>query len=677
MRLGSLRWGAPRFQRNLVPGQYVTFRVLSTMTWSRGLLLGLYLGCEGADEDSLLLGKSCDEQGLCASGYECRQGRCERPGGGSSGGAAGMNPGGGGIGGVGGAEGGFGGVGGAAGSGGVGGCDSVTDCPPPSNDCEVPVCIGGLCGTSALPQGAEVAQQQPGDCKVSICDGAGGLIQLLDDTDLPNDAQSCTADVCQSGQPSNPPESLGFSCGAGGQCDGMGQCKECTSAGDCSLLPPDDECQSRACINGLCELVFAGVNTPLSLQTPGDCKSVVCNGIGSSMVIDDDGDVPMPVGCSMGECNAGEPSVVFRPAGALCSAGTCNEVGQCTGCTLAVECGQDTACTTNTCVGGVCGADFTATGTPLPGQTTGDCRELQCNGNGGVQEVADNADLPADDGNPCTGASCLLGAAQHPNSALNVACPAGFCDGAGTCQECNSPSQCASGSACEVAQCLSNQCSLADAPVGSPAASSAQVAGDCQVAICQAGGNLSSAPQNADLPDDGDACTLDLCVAGAPSHPDAPAGTPCPAGTCNEGQCLACGTSPPPTGGACPAACTGGCQNGTCNIDCTAASSCDNTTLSCPEGFACNVLCDHNSACVGSTVLCPSEQACTAQCLKGCSGLDLVCGAAGACEIECGAGSACSNVSVSCGGNACTASCSGNTKPTLTGPNSCDLTACP
>ena len=336
------------------------------MTWLRGLLLGLCLGCEGADEDALLLGKTCDDQGLCASGYECRQGRCERPGGASSGGAAGMNPGGGGIGGVGGAEGGFGGVGGAAGSGGVGGCDSVTDCPPPS-----------------------------------------------------------------------------------------------------------------------------------------------------------------------------------------------------------------------------------------------------------------------------------------------------------------------SGSACEVAQCLSNQCSLADAPVGSPAASSAQVAGDCQVAICQAGGNLSSATQNADLPDDGDVCTLDLCVAGSPSHPDAPAGTPCPAGTCNAGQCLACGTSPPPTGGACPAACTGGCQNGTCNIDCTSNSSCDNTTLSCPEGFACNVLCDHPSACVGSTVLCPSEQACTAQCLKGCSGLDLVCGAVGACEIECGNGSACNNVSVSCGGNACTASCSGNTKPTLTGPNSCDLSACP
>jgi hypothetical protein len=49
----------------------------------------------------------------------------------------------------------------------------------------------------------------------------------------------------------------------------------------------------------------------------------------------------------------------------------------------------------------------------------------------------------------------------------------------------------------------------------------------------------------------------------------------------------------------------------------------------------------------------------------------------GTCDIECGAGSACNNTSVSCGGNACTASCSGASKPTLTGTASCDLTACP
>ncbi|HTJ83390.1 MAG TPA: hypothetical protein VL400_16840 [Polyangiaceae bacterium] len=40
--------------------------------------------------------------------------------------------------------------------------------------------------------------------------------------------------------------------------------------------------------------------------------------------------------------------------------------------------------------------------------------------------------------------------------------------------------------------------------------------------------------------DDADACTDDICVAGACTHPDASNGTPCPAGVCKGGECVAC-----------------------------------------------------------------------------------------------------------------------------------------
>ena len=113
------------------------------------LWLGTLPACDAAVDD-LLSGKSCGPAGECVAGYVCDQSNVCVPegqsaGAGGAGNACAAGPGGaGGVGAAGGA-GGLGGMGGASGGGGQGGCMSVTDCPDPASQCELPVCVGGVC----------------------------------------------------------------------------------------------------------------------------------------------------------------------------------------------------------------------------------------------------------------------------------------------------------------------------------------------------------------------------------------------------------------------------------------------------------------------------------------------------------------------------------------------------
>ncbi|KAH7134474.1 hypothetical protein B0J13DRAFT_560507 [Dactylonectria estremocensis] len=70
---------------------------------------------------------------------------------------------------------------------------------------------------------------------------------------------------------------------------------------------------------------------------------------------------------------------------------------------------------------------------PVSIQTPGDCRSNVCDGQGGVVNVPDNTDLPADDGNPCTIEMCAAGVPLHPavpdgtSCGPNQACLSGVC----------------------------------------------------------------------------------------------------------------------------------------------------------------------------------------------------------------------------------------------------------
>ena len=110
-------------------------------------------------------------------------------------------------------------------------CASVMDCPPPTNDCTQAICMSdGFCGSAPSPAATLAATQTSGDCRVNLCDGAGGVTSAPDDSDLADDGNGCTADSCQSGVPVFTNRPAGTSCaeGAGARggaaCDGNGQC---------------------------------------------------------------------------------------------------------------------------------------------------------------------------------------------------------------------------------------------------------------------------------------------------------------------------------------------------------------------------------------------------------------------------------------------------------------------
>lgn len=108
---------------------------------------------------------------------------------------------------------------------------------------------------------------------------------------------------------------------------------------------------------------------------------------------------------------------------------------------------------------------------------------------------------------------------------------------------CDVPSECPDPAGpCEVATCENNTCGFEPVPQGTALA--VQTVGDCQVEQCDGAGATEEVPDDADLPDDSNDCTDDVCTAGVPSNPNHPAGQTCGAGlACNgSGQCTGCVT---------------------------------------------------------------------------------------------------------------------------------------
>jgi plastocyanin len=163
---------------------------------------------------------------------------------------------------------------------------------------------------------------------------------------------------------------------------------------------------------------------------------------------------------------------------------------------------------------------------------------------------------------------------------------------------------------CHTRTCVSGVCGVANAPAGTPLA--AQVAGDCHRNQCDGNGDAFSAVDDGDVPEDGNACTQDLCAAGVPSNPPAPPHAPCPSGVCDgAGACVGC-----VDGADCASAvCTGNvCQAPTCS---------DGVRNGSETGVDCGGSCP---ACAGSTcaadVDCASGMCFASRCqadLNGCT----------------------------------------------------------
>jgi hypothetical protein len=583
-------------------------------------------------------------------------------------------------------------------------CTTVAMCDD-QNDCTIDSCDPTLsiCQHEDLHNVAASSQTE-GDCKIRLCQ-QGDPIESVDNGDLPDDGDDCTLDQCIEGIPTHTPEPTGSPCGDASDplaklCNASASCVQCLFPADCSHLPPNDQCRTRTCSPaGVCGESFTAANTPLTSQTTGDCKQVVCDGAGSATAITDASDLPVDLlDCTEDICTGDVPSNPPLSAGAPCGNGVCDGTGTCLGCLAPSDCGADTFCLSWSCPANTCQANFTANDTPLPGQVPQDCTEERCDGAGGVKQSP--IFEPLVDGNDCTDDLCQGTTPVNPPSALNSACSqngGSWCDGAGSCVECNDATQCSqSDDTCEADQCSSNVCVVVFDPPGAPAPLSEQTPGDCQTLVCDGAGNVQPTPvvNDLDLPVDGFDCTDDVCTTGVPSNPASPIETPCTENggvVCNgQSVCVACATDnqcaavegcdtaswsckldpgqPCGSGGeclsgfcsdglCCNGACGGSCE--ACNLPtspgaCTAIPAGQDPDDECPAG-ACNgaLACalDHGQACGAATDclsgFCSDELCCNMACGGLCEACDLP-GSEGACnpvpfgsdpDAECAAGS--------------------------------------
>ncbi len=132
-------------------------------------------------------------------------------------------------------------------------CEEPSDCPSPNNACLEATCEGGHCDSRPIAEGLSLADQTEGDCKTSVCDGEGGVVDEDDDSDVEDDGNACTVDACDNGAVTHDPTNSGSTCEADGGtvCDGDGECVECAEPADCeSNVCQNNECRPELCGNG-------------------------------------------------------------------------------------------------------------------------------------------------------------------------------------------------------------------------------------------------------------------------------------------------------------------------------------------------------------------------------------------------------------------------------------------
>jgi len=122
----------------------------------------------------------------------------------------------------------------------------------------------------------------------------------------------------------------------------------------------------------------------------------------------------------------------------------------------------------------------------------------------------------------------------------------------------------------------------------------------------------------------------------------------------------------------CPEACTGGCSDGQCLIDCSAEQAC-NSIVECPTGMDCQVTCSGQGSC-RYQIICNDYYQCSIGCtgVASCTGAEIQCGAIGKCHVTCAVADACNNADVQCGDGECASLCFGVGLPDISCNDSCD-----
>ncbi|MFT3771992.1 MAG: hypothetical protein QM820_41830 [Minicystis sp.] len=392
----------------------------------------------------------------------------------------------------------------------------------------------------------------------------------------------------------------------------------------------DDECDDdNPCTKDSCgadktcaHQALADGPAPNEAQTSGDCTTVMCEA-GKPKDVAQDDDIPddnKP--CTIDSCADKVASHVPVTVGMMCddgmgNNGRCDAQGNCKiACTTSSMCTSTSPCVTPSCdtSKGECVFPALADGTPTPGApvVAGDCKVSVCVG-GMNQDLADDSDLPTV--GDCRIAACDQGTPAPQPKPTHTGCASymgnspGYCDGAGTCQQCTQDSDCASTGPtndCQKPVCNNNKCQQEFTPVNTPTTTTpAQAVGDCQKSVCDGAGNVTLIADNGDPQSDGNECTLDQCAgANMTNHPNAPdMTTKCGTGmalACFGGQCVGCTMD----NQCAPASCSGTVltKSQTCNLGngkCNTPTPQDCAPYNCVAALnACPTKCNADTDCV-------------------------------------------------------------------------------
>jgi cysteine-rich repeat protein len=399
----------------------------------------------------------------------------------------------------------------------TGGCTTAEQCPGTDTDCRKRSCAAGVCGFEDAPAGVATSAQTAGDCQASVCDGMGATTTQGDDTDVLDDKNDCTDDVCVEGAPVNKPRASGAACASGGGkvCDGASKCVECVDAAGCAT----GVCSQSSCVPASC--LDAVKNDK---ETDVDCGGPDCNPCADGKI-----------------CVVGPDCVDTICTGGLCAKATCADAAKNGGETdvdcgggLCDGCGPDLGCKVDAdCVGGSCsGTTCLPTCTDAvkdSGETDVDCGGPTCGvcADGKACAVAADCKSKVCSGGACQIASCTDGAKNGAESDVDCGGPCGPC---APTQACNGPADCATsvctGKVCQGAVCNDGAKNGTESDVDCgglcatkcAAGKACGAGGDCASLVCAGGVCKGSfcgdgVQNGAEACDDGNALSGDGCSA--------------------------------------------------------------------------------------------------------------------------------------------------------------------
>jgi len=406
----------------------------------------------------------------------------------------------------------------------------------------------------------------------------------------------------------------------------------CCSPSDCPV--PASECVQRTCEAGVCgeEPVDSGV--PVSTQTAGDCKVIVCDGAGATKAVTDEDDVPDDMKeCTIDKCQNGVAKNTPAPAGQACS-----EAGgkKCDGSGACLECLQPSDCASKVCtIAGECAPEACDDGVK-----NGDETDIDCGGSCGATCLTNKACSSAAD---CLNKVC----SGMPKKCAAPTCMDGFKNGDETDVDCGG----ACGATCGPAQSCSKN-------------------GDCKGGTCTGStcaescsdGTLNNSEKGVDC---GGPICLNGCETGAPCDvPSDCTNTFCVDGFCCDaactGTCTACSASLKTSGmdGICGPAKQGTDPHMSCDV--AASTTCGDATGDCDGAGKCEkwpalTPCGDVASCTNGTQTnadtCDGNGACTDNLTQQC-GL-YACGAT-KCNTSCASDIDCAATAY-CAGNVCVA----------------------